>query len=56
MFSTILSRTFLHFVRLFAPTIVSDWQMGKHIEVISEKLKQLEAGNYKKADGFLAST
>ena len=44
---------FLTFVRLFAPTIVSDWQMGKHIEVISEKLKQLEAGTIKRLMVFL---
>ena len=24
---------FLTFVRLLAPTLVSDWRMGKHIEV-----------------------
>ena len=44
---------FLTFVRLFAPTLVSDWQMGKHIEVISEKLKQLEAGTIKRLMVFL---
>ena len=32
---------FYRFVNTFAPTIVSDWQMGKHIKVISNKLKQL---------------
>ena len=31
---------FLTFVRLMAPTLVSDWKMGKHIEVISNKLSQ----------------
>jgi len=44
---------FLTFVRLFAPTLVSDWQMGKHIEVISEKLKQLEEGTIKRLMVFL---
>ena len=31
---------FLTFVRAMAPTLVSDWKMGRHIEVISEKLRQ----------------
>ena len=44
---------FLTFVRLVAPTLVSDWKMGKHIEVISEKLKQLEAGEIKRLMVFL---
>ena len=35
---------FLTFVRLMAPTLVSDWKMGKHIEVISNKLSLLESG------------
>ena len=30
---------FLTFVRLTAPTLVSDWKMGRHIEIISNKLK-----------------
>ena len=33
---------FITFVRKIAPILVSDWKMGRHIEVISEKLKQLE--------------
>ena len=44
---------FLTFVRRFAPTLVSDWQMGKHIEVISNKLKQLEEGTIKRLMVFL---
>ena len=32
---------FLTFVGLVAPTLISDWRMGRHIEVISNKLKQL---------------
>ena len=39
---------FLTFVRLMAPTLVSDWKMGKHIEVISNKLSQLESGEIKR--------
>ena len=33
---------FLTFVRMMAPSLVSDFRMGKHIQVISNKLKQLE--------------
>ena len=44
---------FLTFVRLVAPTLVSDWKMGKHIEVISEKLRQLESGEIKRLMVFL---
>ena len=48
------SRTdFLTFVRSLAPTLVSDWKNGKHIEVISNKLKQLEAGEIKRLMVFL---
>ena len=35
---------FLSFVRLMAPSIVSNFRMGRHIEVISEKLQQVENG------------
>ena len=35
---------FLSFVRLMAPSIVSGFEMGRHIEVISEKLQQIENG------------
>ena len=34
---------FITFVRKMAPTLVSDWRMGRHIEVISEKLQKLES-------------
>ena len=44
---------FLKFVGLVAPTLISDWKMGRHIEVISEKLKQLEAGEIKRLMVFL---
>ena len=36
-----------------APTLVSDWKMGKHIELISNKLKQLESGEIKRLMVFL---
>ena len=44
---------FLTFVRLMAPTLVSDWKMGRHIELISNKLKQLESGELKRLMVFL---
>ena len=44
---------FLTFVRQMAPTLISDWKMGNHIKVISNKLKQLEAGKIKRLMVFL---
>ena len=44
---------FITFVRKIAPILVSDWKMGRHIEVISEKLKQLESGKIKRLMVFL---
>ena len=47
------SDDFLSFVRLMAPTIVSDFRMGRHIEVISDKLQQVENGEIKRLMVFL---
>ena len=44
---------FLTFVRLMAPSLVSDFRMGRHIEIISNKLKQLEEGEIKRLMVFL---
>ena len=44
---------FLSFVRLMAPTIVSGFEMGRHIEVISDKLQQIENGEIKRLMVFL---
>jgi predicted phage terminase large subunit-like protein len=44
---------FLTFVRMMAPKLISDWKMGRHIEVISEKLRQLENGEVKRLMVFL---
>ena len=44
---------FLTFVRLVAPSLVSDWKMGKHIEVRSNKLDDLENGHIKRLMVFL---
>ena len=39
---------FLTFVKLMAPSLVSDFRMGSHIKVISNKLKELEDGEVKR--------
>tara|TARA_R110002020_G_scaffold3279_1_gene14876 strand:+ start:174 stop:1712 length:1539 start_codon:yes stop_codon:yes gene_type:complete len=44
---------FLTFVRMLAPMLVTDWRMGRHIEVISNKLKELEEGKIKRLMVFL---
>ena len=44
---------FLSFVRLVAPTIVSDFRMGNHIKVISDKLQQVQDGQIKRLMVFL---
>ena len=44
---------FITFVRQMAPSLVSDFKMGRHIEVISEKLQQLESGKIKRLMVFL---
>jgi hypothetical protein len=44
---------FLTFVKLMAPSIVSDFKMGNHIKVISNKLKELEEGKIKRLMVFL---
>ena len=44
---------FLTFVRFMAPSLVSDFKMGKHIEVNSNKLKELEEGTIKRLMVFL---
>jgi len=44
---------FLTFVKLMAPSLVSDFRMGSHIKVISNKLKELEDGEVKRLMVFL---
>ena len=46
-------KDFLTFVKLVAPTLVSDWEMGKHIEVISDKLQKVVEGKIKRLMVFL---
>jgi hypothetical protein len=44
---------FLSFIKKFAPFIVSDFKMGRHIEVLADKLQQVEDGNIKRLMVFL---
>ncbi len=44
---------FLSFVRYVAPTLVTDFHMGRHIEVLSDKLQQVVEGNIKRLMVFL---
>ena len=44
---------FLTFVRLVAPQLVADFKMGRHIEVICQKLQQVEEGSVKRLMVFL---
>ena len=44
---------FLSYIRLIAPTLVSDWKMGQHIKLISQKLQQIESGEIKRLMVFL---
>lgn len=52
--SLIKSKTsFLSFVKTFAPKLIADFKMGRHIEVISEKLQRVEEGTTKRLMVFL---
>ena len=44
---------FLTFVKIFAPTIVSDFKMGRHIELLCEKLQGVIDGSTKRLMIFL---
>ena len=44
---------FLSFVRLVAPSIVSDFRMGRHIEVLSDRLQKVQDGQIKRLMVFL---
>jgi predicted phage terminase large subunit-like protein len=46
-------KDFLTFVRSVAPTLVDDWHMGKHIEVLSQKLQAVQEGKIKRLMVFL---
>ena len=44
---------FLTFVKIFAPTIVSDFKMGRHIELLCNKLQGVVDGRTKRLMVFL---
>jgi len=44
---------FLTFVKIFAPTLVSDFEMGRHIELLCEKLQGVVDGDVKRLMVFL---
>ena len=44
---------FLTFVKIFAPTIVSDFKMGRHIELLCDKLQGVVEGRTKRLMVFL---
>ena len=46
-------KDFLTFVRAVAPTLVSDWEMGRHIDLLSSKLQQVQEGKIKRLMVFL---
>jgi len=46
-------QNFLSFVKGFAPKLVADFKMGRHIEVISQKLQEIEEGKVKRLMVFL---
>ena len=45
--------SFLHFIAMFAPTLVPDWIMGRHIHVIAERVQKVESGEIKRLMVFL---
>jgi len=47
------STNFLTFIRKVAPTLVSDWKMGRHIELLAEKLQAVQDGKIKRLMVFL---
>lgn len=47
------NKDFLTFVRAVAPTLISDWEMGRHIEHISQKLQDVQDGKIKRLMVFL---
>ena len=44
---------FSGFIEAFAPKLVADFKMGRHIDVISKKLQQVEQGDIKRLMVFL---
>lgn len=44
---------FLTFIKLIAPSVVSDFKLGKHIELLATKLQEVEEGKTKRLMVFL---
>ena len=44
---------FLTFVKIFAPTLISEFKMGKHIELLCQKLQGVVDGDVKRLMVFL---
>ena len=47
------NQSFISFVRLIAPTLISDWKMGRHIKLLSNKLQKVKEGKVKRLMVFL---
>ena len=47
------SADFLTFVKMMAPSLIADFRMGRHIELICSKLQQIEEGTCKRLMVFL---
>tara|TARA_E500000318_G_scaffold104850_1_gene111212 strand:- start:298 stop:1824 length:1527 start_codon:yes stop_codon:yes gene_type:complete len=48
-----IKQNFLSFVKGFAPKLIADFKMGRHIEVISDKLQEVKEGKIKRLMVFL---
>ena len=44
---------FLTYVRMVAPTLVTDFKMGRHIEVLCDRLQKVAEGDLKRLMIFL---
>ena len=44
---------FLTFVQLLVPSLIADFKMGKHIEVLAQKLQAVQEGELKRLMVFL---
>ena len=44
---------FLTFVKLIVPSLIADFKMGRHIELIANKLQDIEDGKVKRLMVFL---
>jgi hypothetical protein len=47
---------FLTYVRMVAPTLVTDFKMGRHIEVLCDRLQKVAEGDLKKVNDIPATS